>query len=76
MVKSHVNELHPDRPLGCIDANRDIHGFTGVQPFSDESAIPQVADSLTIMLRSFNDPIVQAIQITDGTFNMGLDPGI
>ena len=62
--------------MGCIDANRDIQGYTGIKSFMEETDVPRVADKVTVMIRSVDDPIVQAIYITNGTFNMGMDPAL
>ena len=61
------------KTLGCANEKLGLGTYTRIKNVELVN-LSKHMDNITVRVRSYNDPAIQALLITEGTFAIGLDP--
>lgn len=61
------------KTIGCANENLGLGTYTRIKNVELVN-LSKHMDNITVRVRSYNDPAIQALLITEGTFVIGLDP--
>jgi len=62
--------------MGCTSQTFEVANYTKVSTHSAVNALSHVPQNITVRARSLQDPAIQALILTDGTFAIGMNASL